>query len=224
MRVLLAEDDEILSDGISRALSQCGFSVDKVKTGTEADTALDAASFDVAILDLGLPGIDGLEVLRNVRARGSRLPVLIVTARGGLEDRVAGLDLGADDYLTKPFDLPELEARVRALIRRSNYTCDQELVLGSLRFDVSGRTVYVNDQVVEFSARELAVLELLMQRPGRVVSKEQLMEHMYGWDKEVSPNAIEVYIHRIRKRIEAFGLSIRTIRGLGYILETQDIT
>lgn len=219
MRILLAEDDEVLSDGISKALSHCGFAVDKVNSGSQADVALGAASFDLAILDLGLPGMDGLEVLKRLRSRGKRLPVLILTARDGLEARVAGLDLGADDYITKPFDLPELEARVRALIRRSNYCAENEITYGPIKFDVSGRSVSVEDQPVEFSARELAVLELLLQRSGRVVSKEQLMEHMYGWDNDVSPNAIEVFIHRLRKRLEPFGIGIRTVRGLGYLLE-----
>lgn len=219
MRILLAEDDEVLSDGIYKALSQCGFAVDKFSTGNQADAALGSAPFDLAILDLGLPGMDGLEVLKRLRGRGKRLPVLILTARDNLEDRIAGLDLGADDYITKPFDLPELEARVRALIRRSNYAAENEIIFGPLRFDVAGRAVSINDQPIEFSARELGVLEVLLQRPGRVVSKEQLMEHMYGWDNEVSPNAIEVFIHRLRKRLEPYGLGIRTVRGLGYLLE-----
>lgn len=222
MRILLAEDDEILSDGISKALAHCGFSVDKVKSGSDADSALSAAGFDLAILDIGLPGLDGFEVLKRLRSRGKRLPVLILTARDGLDDRVAGLDLGADDYITKPFDLPELEARVRALIRRSNYGSENEISYGPIKFDVPGRAVTVADEPVEFSARELAVLELLLQRPGRVISKEQLMEHMYGWDNEVSPNAIEVFIHRLRKRLEPFGVGIRTVRGLGYLLELTE--
>jgi DNA-binding response OmpR family regulator len=222
MRILLAEDDEILSDGISKALSHCGFSVDKVKSGSDADSALAAAGFDLAILDIGLPGLDGFEVLKRLRSRGKRLPVLILTARDGLDDRVAGLDLGADDYITKPFHLPELEARVRALIRRSNYGAENEITYGPIKFDVSGRSVTVADEPVEFSARELGVLEMLLQRPGRVISKEQLMEHMYGWDNEVSPNAIEVFIHRLRKRLEPFGIGIRTVRGLGYLLEMTE--
>lgn len=220
MRILLAEDDEILCDGISKALSQCGFAVDKVRSGLDADAALGDHIFDLAILDLGLPGLDGLEVLKRLRGRGKRLPVLILTARDGLEDRVAGLDCGADDYITKPFDLPELEARVRALIRRSNYAgLDHEISYGPIKFDSSSRSVSVNQQLMEFSAREIAVLEMLLQRPGRVVSKEQLMDHMYGWDNEVSPNAVEVFIHRIRKRLEPYGIGIRAVRGLGYLLE-----
>jgi two-component system, OmpR family, response regulator len=219
VRILLAEDDEILSDGISKALTQCGFAVDKVSTGIGADEAMDVGVFDLAILDLGLPGMDGLEVLKRLRSHGKRLPVLILTARDGLDDRVAGLNLGADDYITKPFALPELEARVRALIRRSMYAADNEITYGQITFDVAGRSVTADGHPVEFSAREIGVLEILLQRPGRVVSKEQMMEHMYGWDNEVSPNAIEVSIHRLRKRLEPYGLGIRTVRGLGYLLE-----
>ncbi|HEY9791079.1 MAG TPA: response regulator transcription factor [Candidatus Obscuribacterales bacterium] len=222
MRILLAEDDEILSDGISKALVHCGFAVDKVTSGADADIALGAHAFDLAILDLGLPGMDGLEVLKRLRGRGKRLPVLILTARAGLDTRVAGLDLGADDYITKPFDLPELEARVRALIRRSNYGSENEITYGPIKFDIAGRSLTADNQPVELSAREVGVLELLLQRPGRVVSKEQLMEHMYGWDNEVSQNAIEVLIHRLRKRLEPFGIGVRTVRGLGYLLEMTE--
>lgn len=222
MRILLAEDDEVLSNGISKALRQCGFTVDHVSTGADADVAIASAPFDLAILDLGLPKLDGLAVLKRLRASGKRLPVLIVTARDGLEDRVAGLDLGADDYMTKPFDLPELEARVRALIRRSNYGAETEIVYGPVRMDTASRDITISGETIEFSSRELAVFELLLQRPGRVVSKEQLLDHMYGFDQEVSQNAIEVLIHRLRKKIEPFGLSIRTIRGLGYLLESKE--
>jgi two-component system OmpR family response regulator len=222
MRVLLSEDDEILADGISKALRQAGFAVDHVATGVDADQALQSNNFDLLILDLGLPGIDGLEVLRRLRTRKQVLPVLILTARDRLEDRVTGLDFGADDYLTKPFDLPELEARVRALLRRGRVAADVEVVYGALRFDTVGRRVTVHDQQLELSARELAVLEILLQRGGKVVSKEQLIEHMYGWDEEVSHNAMEVNVHRLRKKLEAAGINIRTIRGLGYLLESRN--
>ncbi len=221
MRVLLAEDDEVLSDGISKALRQCGYAVDLVDSGVDADLALTTAPFDLLILDLGLPRLDGLEVLRRLRSRGDRVPVLILTARDGLEDRVTGLNLGADDYITKPFDLPELEARVRALLRRSQLGNNVEIACGPLRFDTTGRSVSVNNEPLELSARELAVLEALLQRAGRVVSKEQLIEHMYGWEEEVSHNAIEVNVHRLRKKLEPEGVTIRAVRGLGYLLETQ---
>jgi len=221
MRVLLSEDDEILADGIAKALRQAGFAVDHVGTGEDADQALQLNNFDLLILDLGLPKIDGLEVLRRLRARKQVLPVLILTARDRLEDRVMGLDFGADDYLTKPFDLPELEARVRALLRRGRVAADVEVVYGALRFDTVGRRVTVHDQQLELSARELAVLEILLQRGGKVVSKEQLIEHMYGWDEEVSHNAMEVNVHRLRKKLESVGINIRTIRGLGYLLESR---
>jgi DNA-binding response OmpR family regulator len=221
MRVLLAEDDEVLSDGISKALRQCGYAVDHVDSGLDADHALNTSPFDLLILDLGLPKLDGLQVLQRLRSRGDRLPVLILTARDGLQDRVAGLDHGADDYITKPFDLPELEARVRALLRRSQLGNNMEIVYGPLKFDTTGRRVTASDQPLDLSAKEIAVLEVLLQRAGRVVSKEQLIEHMYGWDEEVSHNAIEVNVHRLRKKLEPEGVTIRAIRGLGYLLETQ---
>jgi two-component system OmpR family response regulator len=222
MRILLGEDDELLSDGISKALRQAGYAVDQVSSGNDADHALETTSFDLLILDLGLPKLDGLEVLRRMRARNQALPVLIVTARDRLEDRVSGLDFGADDYMTKPFDLPELEARVRALLRRGRGGSNSvEVVYGALRFDTVGRRVTVNDQPIDLSAKELAVLEVLLQRGGSVVSKEQLIEHMYGWDEEVSHNAMEVNVHRLRKKLEPSGMNIRTIRGLGYVLEAQ---
>ncbi len=220
MRILLAEDDSVLSDGITKALRQSGFAIDWVKSGDDADYALSTVSYDAVILDLGLPKMDGLEVLKHLRWRKSRVPVLILTARDTLEDRVTGLDVGADDYLTKPFDLPELEARIRALIRRNHFDTQSELIYGSIRFDTVGRRVFVNDHLLELSAREMSVFELLLIHTGRVVSKEQMVEHLYGWDEEVSDNAIEVCIHRLRKKLEPFGFSFRTIRGLGYLVES----
>jgi DNA-binding response OmpR family regulator len=218
MRLLLVEDDEILSDGISKALRQAGYTVDQIMSGGDADLALASNIFDLLILDLGLPKLDGLEVLRRLRARKQSLPVLILTARDRLEDRVMGLDFGADDYLTKPFDLPELEARIRAMIRRQMTAGEVEVSYGALKLDTVGRRVTGNDEIIDLSARELALLEVLMLRANNVVSKEQLIEHMYGFDEEVSHNAIEVNIHRLRKKIEPYAVSIKAIRGLGYLL------
>ena len=218
MRILLAEDDKLLADALQRALGQAAYAVDVVSTGIEADAALALDLYDLAILDIGLPGLSGLDVLRRLRDRRSRLPVLMLTALDALGDRVRGLDAGADDYLAKPFDLPELEARVRALLRRSS-DIGHSLSHGGLRLDTAARRVYHQGEPIEFSAREFAVLELLLMREGRVVSKEHLVNHLYGWGDEVGPNAIEVYVHRIRKKLEAAGCQIRTVRGMGYLIE-----
>ncbi len=218
MRILLVEDDKLLADAISRALVQSTYAVDRVATGEAADGALTHQVYDLVILDIGLPGLSGLEVLQRLRARRNRVPVLMLTAMDALSDRVRGLDAGADDYLTKPFDLPELEARVRALLRRGAEAAPS-LVHGRLRLDPTARRVYHDGQPVDLSAREFAVLELLLMREGRVVSKEHMVNHLYGWGDEVGPNAIEVYVHRIRKKLEPLGCDIRTVRGMGYLME-----
>jgi two-component system OmpR family response regulator len=176
-------------------------------------------TFDLLILDLGLPRMSGLEVLRRLRARNSNVPVLILTAADSVDERVKGLDLGADDYMAKPFALNELEARVRALTRRGAGGGPTVVRHGSLSFDQVGRIAYVNEQVLDLSARELGLLEVLLQRIGRLVSKEQLVDHLCEWGEEVSNNAIEVYVHRLRKKIEPSGVRIITVRGLGYCLE-----
>ena len=219
MRILIAEDDSILADGLTRSLRQSGYAVDHVKNGVEADTALSMQSFDLLILDLGLPKMSGLDVLKRLRARNSNLPVLILTAADSVDERVKGLDLGADDYMAKPFALNELEARVRALTRRGLGTASTIIKHGPLSFDATGRVAYLNDQMVELSARELSLLEVLLQRAGRLVSKDQLVERLCEWGEEVSNNAIEVYIHRLRKKIEQGPIRIATVRGLGYCLE-----
>ena len=219
MRILIAEDDQVLADGLLRSLRSAGYAVDQVGSGTEADAALAAHEFDMVILDLVLPRMHGFEVLRKMRGRGSSVPVLILTAADSVEQRVKGLDLGADDYMAKPFSLQELEARVRALTRRGLGTASSLLKHGPLTFDATGRVAYLNDQMVELSARELSLLEVLLQRAGRLVSKDQLVERLCEWGEEVSNNAIEVYIHRLRKKIEQGPVRIATVRGLGYCLE-----
>ncbi len=219
MRILLAEDDSVLADGLTRSLRQSGYAIDYVKTGADADAALSTQDFDLLILDLGLPKMSGLEVLRRLRGRNSRLPVLILTAADSVEQRVNGLDLGADDYMAKPFALSELEARVRALTRRGAGGGPTVMRHGPLSYDQVGRIAYLHDHMLDLSAREIGLLEILLQRTGRLVSKEQLVDHLCEWGEEVSYNAIEVYIHRLRKKIETDGVHIATVRGLGYCFE-----
>lgn len=218
MRILIAEDDNLIADGLSRSLRQGGYAVDWAPNGVEAEAALMTVSYDLLILDLGLPKLSGLEVLKRLRARNSQLPVLILTALDGTGDRVRGLDLGADDYMIKPFELPELEARVRALTRRSAGTAPT-IQCGSLSFDQVGRVAEIEGNLLDLSAREVGLLEVLLSRMGRLVSKDQLVDHLCGWGEEVSHNAIEVYVHRLRKKLEPGGVKIATVRGLGYCLE-----
>ena len=220
MRILIAEDDHVLADGLMRSLRAAGAAVDHVSTGSEAEAALlTSQEFDLLILDLGLPRLHGLDVLKNLRARGSNLPVLILTAADSVEERVKGLDYGADDYMAKPFSLQELEARVRALVRRGMGAASTVIRHGPLSYDQTGRVATIDGKMIDLSARELGLLEVLLQRSGRLVSKEQLVERLCEWGEEVSNNAIEVYIHRLRKKIEKGPIRIATLRGLGYCLE-----
>lgn len=219
MRILLVEDDVMLAEAITRALTQSAHAVDGARTGEEADHALATSHYDLVLLDVGLPQIDGFEVLRRLRARRSTVPVLMLTVNDALEDLVTGLDLGADDYLTKPFRLSELEARVRALIRRSHASASSDLTHGRLRLDMAGRRLYLDGQPMELSLRELAVIELLLLREGKVVTKQQIVDHLYGWEDVSSSNAIEVFIHRLRKKLEDSGVAITTVRGMGYLIE-----
>ena len=221
MRILIAEDDAILADGLTRSLRQGGYSVDCVSSGVEADAALTTSEFSLLILDIGLPKLNGLDVLKRLRARGSQLPVLILTALDGVDDRVRGLDCGADDYLAKPFALAELEARVRALTRRGGASASAVLRHGHLTYDTVGKVAAAHGQMLDLSARELSLLEAFLLRPGRMVSKEQLIDQLCEWGEEVSSNAIEVYVHRLRKKVEFADVRIVTVRGLGYCLQRQ---
>jgi two-component system, OmpR family, response regulator len=221
MHVLLVEDDLILADGLSRVLRMHGMAVDTVATGDTADMLLQHTDIAVLVLDIGLPGIDGFEVVRRLRARGSALPVLLLTARDAISDRVRGLELGADDYLVKPFATPELVARIKALVRRSSPQ-SHELQIGNLSLDQFSKRAYIDGKPLELSVREWAVLEYLIQQIGRVVSKQQIIEAILTWNEEVSLNAVEVYVSRIRTKIAASNLNIRTIRGFGYVLEKQE--
>jgi two-component system, OmpR family, response regulator len=220
MRILIAEDDQVLADGLMRALRSSGAAVDHVIDGAQAEAALMTnTEFDLLILDLGLPKLHGLEVLKRLRARGSTLQVLILTAADSVDQRVKGLDYGADDYMAKPFALEELEARVRALTRRTAGAASTLIKHGPLHYDQSGRVATMDGKMIDLSAREIGLLEILLARSGRLVSKEQLVERLCEWGDEVSNNAIEVYIHRLRKKIEKGPVRIATVRGLGYCLE-----
>jgi two-component system, OmpR family, response regulator len=220
MRILIAEDDQVLADGLMRALRSSGAAVDHVTDGAQAEAALMTnTEFDLLILDLGLPQMHGLEVLKRLRARGSTLQVLILTAADSVDQRVKGLDYGADDYMAKPFALEELEARVRALTRRTAGAASTLIKHGPLHYDQAGRVATMEGKMIDLSAREISLLEILLARSGRLVSKEQLVERLCEWGEEVSNNAIEVYIHRLRKKIEKGPVRIATVRGLGYCLE-----
>ncbi len=219
MRILIAEDDVVLADGLIISMKQAGHAVYWSKSGEEADTLLAQETYDLVLLDLGLPRLDGLHVLDRMRKRGSKTPVLIVTARDALEERVKGLDLGADDYITKPFELPELEARVRALLRRGKCGATNEICLGSLSYDAARKRATIKSRPLELSAREICILEVLLRNAGYVVSKGQILENLCGWDEGISDHAVEVYIQRLRKKLDGSGASIRTIRGLGYLIE-----
>ncbi len=219
MHVLVVEDDTVLADGLSRVLGGHGMAVDVIGNGAQADQLLQRAdAAEVVVLDIGLPGIDGFEVVRRLRARGSAVPVLLLTARDAIEDRVRGLEQGADDYLVKPFATAELVARVKALARR-NAPKPTALALGDLSLDLAAKRARVGDKVIELSVREWAVLEYLLQHASRVVSKQQIIDAILPWGDDLTLNAVEVYISRLRLKIADAGVSIRTIRGFGYMLE-----
>jgi two-component system OmpR family response regulator len=218
MHVLLVEDDAVLADGLTRTLREQGMQVELAVDGLQADLQLQRNPPRVAVLDIGLPGIDGFEVVRRLRARGDTTPVLLLTARDAIEDRVRGLELGADDYLVKPFATPELVARIRALARRNAPKADI-LTLGNLVFDSGARRARIGERALELSAREWAVLEYLLQQAGRVVSKQQIVDTIAPWGDDLTLNAVEVYVSRLRLKLDGAGLALRTVRGFGYLLE-----
>jgi two-component system response regulator QseB len=220
MRILLIEDDELLGDATQTGLSQYGYTVDWLKDGESAKLAFQSEVFDLIVLDLGLPKMSGISLLQSLRQSGNATPVIILTARESIEDRVKGLDAGADDYLTKPFDLDELSARVRALIRRSTGRADSTIHYRNVELDPAAHTVSLDGQEVNVPRREFALLQKLLENSGQVLSREQLMQSVYGWEEDVDSNALEVHIHNLRKKLDAS--FIRTIRGVGYMIEKED--
>jgi len=221
MRLLLVEDDVMLASGIKLGLNDAGYAVDWVGSGERAEEVLRSETFDAAIIDIGLPMLDGLTVLKRVRAMKPELPMLVLTALDGLEDRVAGLNAGADDYVAKPFDFPELEARMRALLRRARPSAPVDPEMGRLRFEREARRASIDGVMLELSPREWLLLDLLLMQRNRVVTKEQILR-AWSADKAEPAGAsgtVEVYIHRLRRKLEGSGLGIRTVRGLGYLLE-----
>ena len=219
MKILLVEDHVELSRWIARALGGHRYTVERALNGVDADGLLATQSYDLVILDLSLARMDGLEVLRRLRARGTTTPVLVLTARSGVGDRVQGLNLGADDYLGKPFELAELEARVNALLRRSRAEMQPRLKCGDLEFDTVSHAFEAGGRLLSLTPREHAVLEILMLRAGKAVPKEHIFEQVFAAQSDASPDAIEIYVHRLRRKLESTSVRITTLRGLGYLLE-----
>jgi two-component system OmpR family response regulator len=221
MNILLIEDDAVLSDGLTHILQQSGYTVSATASGKYALQLIQAQDFDLIVLDLGLPDMDGLEVLRVLRHQKVALPILILTARDGVTDRIEGISQGADDYLTKPFDLGELEARIQALIRRCYGGFSHRITVGRLELDTQNHQILADAQQLKLSARETAVLEILILQAGKVVNKDRIAQRLASTNEALADNAIEVYIHRLRKNLEPYQAVIRTIRGLGYLLEAN---
>lgn len=219
MRILLVEDDTMLAESICEGLEKGGFAVDPLAAAEPAESALALTHYDLAIVDIGLPGMNGLELIQRVRRRRIDLPVLILTARDGLDDRITGLDLGADDYMVKPFQLPELQARIRALIRRSRSASSSELVVGRIRLDLARRTACNDGQILDLTGREWEILQQLMLATPNVVGKQKMAESLSEWENEITANAVEIYISRLRQKVQDCGVEIRTIRGIGYRLD-----
>lgn len=218
MRLMVVEDDEDLGHAVSNCLRQEGYAVDWERNGAVADEVLGYQRYDAIIVDIGLPGMDGITVVRQLRARGDRTPVLVLTARSAIDDRIDALDLGADDFLAKPFDVREFLARCRALLRRSRGDASDRIEMGRFVFDGIAKVVKVNDTQILLPNREFRLLEILLRRPGRILDKDQIAAQLFDFDHDAGPNAIEVYVARLRKKL-AGGLIIRTVRGLGYVVE-----
>jgi DNA-binding response OmpR family regulator len=219
MRILIVEDDKWMAGALKRGLEQAGFTADHVRSGEEAEACVRREAFDLAIVDLGLPGIDGLELIRRWRRAGDARPILILTARDSLSDRVDGLELGGDDFITKPFELPELIARVRALIRRSKAWTSSQLTFGALEMDLGRHSARLGSQQLDLRRREWAILECLLLNSPRMVTKDSLLQTLAGWSDEITTNAVEVYVSRLRAKLQSSGIEIRTIRGMGYRLD-----
>lgn len=222
MRILLVEDDAALADTTTRAFKAQGWAVDWATRGEAVPASVKQDPYDLVVLDIGLAGIDGFETLRRLRAQGAAPPVLMLTARDAVEDRVRGLEGGADDYLVKPFAITELVARVRVVTRRAQARNVDTLELGRLRMDLSAKRLFADGEPVEVSAREWSVLEYLLARVGKVVSKDQIVQGIAGWDESISENAVEVYVSRLRAKLEPSGVRVRTVRGFGYLLEADE--
>jgi two-component system response regulator TctD len=218
MRILLVEDNRELASWLGKALRQSHYAVDIVHDGEDAEHSLKVAFYAAVILDLSLPKLDGLTLLKRVRQSGNKVPVIILTANASLDGRVAGLDSGADDYLAKPFEMPELEARIRALVRRGHDRAAPEIAVGDLTFDGGTRQFRLGDDILALTPREHSVLEHLVMRSGTTVSKDALSESVFGFDDIADPSAIEIYVHRVRKKLEGSSVQIATLRGLGYML------
>ncbi len=221
MRVLIVEDDALVGDSVRRALANNGFAVDHVTNAEAARSALQAESFDLAVLDIGLPREDGMQLLRSLRNLGEAIPMLILTARDGLTDRVNALDVGADDYLTKPFQVPELVARCRALIRRANSVTSSQMTFGGLQLDLPHKEAKVGGEALDLTQREWAILECLIHNAGRIVSKDKLMSSVTDWTDDLTPNAIEVYVSRLRAKLGQ-AAHIRAVRGMGYRIDEHE--
>jgi len=222
MRILVVEDEPLVALGLKHGLVQLGYTVDLATSAEEAESYVQVEEFDIALVDIGLPKADGFQFVRRLRESGKRLPVLILTALDSMEDTIRGLDAGADDYMTKPYRLPEIAARIRALIRRSHDIADACLRHNNLVLDTRSRTATIDDMVIDLTRREWAILELLLQASPAVISKDRLVQNLAGWDKDITPNAIEVHISRLRGKLSAGNIVIRTIRGIGYRVDAAE--